>query len=119
MNQEINSRQFIRLIGVVILDVFLVWFGVRLLRADNSLTDIQMFLLGCGLTLWGVFMLSSNIPNKEIFTVSLVLVGFYYFARVAGIIERGWLIKLLGLASIAAAGLLLYTTIPRSNKDGP
>ena len=97
----------------MLLNIFLVWFGWRLLLADNYPSSTELFLLGCGCVLSGVFALSSTLPNREIWTVALIFVGGYYFARAGGVIDGAWLARLLGLASIAAAIIMTYIAFPR------
>jgi hypothetical protein len=116
---SISVRQFLLLVGVMIIDIFLVWFGFKLLLANNDASRGQLFLVGCAAVLSGVFALSSQLPKREIWSIALILVGVYYFARADGIISNPILSRLLGLVSIGAAVLLTYIALPRNNQtDG-
>ena len=111
-----DFRQFLVLVGAMIVDIFLVWFGFKLLFLDNDATKTQLFLLGCGSTIGGVFALSSKLKNSIKFGSILVFVGVYYFARSGEIIHGAWLARILGLASITAAIILGYIALPKDTK---
>jgi hypothetical protein len=105
------------LVGAMILNVFLVWFGFKLLLGHEDSSKGALFLLGCVSTLAGVFALSSSLPNNQIWTIVLILVGVYFFARADGMISGPWLSRLLGLASLGAACLITYIAWPRRQND--
>jgi hypothetical protein len=113
---KLSLKQFLILVGAMIINIFLVWFGAKLLFTQNLVTDTQLFWLGFASTIAGVFALSSNFKMKGKLGAILVLLGVYYFARADGIIKGAWLARLLGLASILAAAILLYIALP-PNKD--
>jgi len=111
--KNFRARQFVILVGAMVINIFLVWFGIKLLSSGSIASHGQLFLLGLVCTLCGLFTLSSNVNKKEIWGVSFFLVGLYAFARASTLIERAWLGKILGIASIVAAIVLTYIVIPR------
>jgi hypothetical protein len=40
----------------------------------------------------------------------LMLLGFYFFGRADGFIERAWIIRSLGLGSLIGSGVMVYVT---------
>lgn len=98
---------------------FFVWFGLRLLLANSITSDTILFIFGIASTLAGVFALSGKFSGRVVASLLLIAVGMYFFARAWGFVENSWLIRLLGLASILAAGVVVYVTMPRSTKNQP
>jgi ammonia channel protein AmtB len=115
--EQYDLKHFLLLIAAMILNVFFVWFGFKFLLGNNDFSKGGLFLMGCISTLAGVFALSSSLPNNQIWTIVLILVGVYFFARADGIIEGAWLSRLLGLASLVAAGIITYIAWPRRASD--
>ena len=108
---QFDLRQWLVLIGVMIINVFLVWFGLKLLFFDHIVSQVQLFLLGCAGAFCGVFVLSSGHPRRGLYGTILVLVGVYYFARAADVFRGALFSKALGLASLAAAVILTYIAL--------
>jgi len=111
MKQHIGSWPMFAL-GIIIA-IFLVWFGLQFLFFNNQASPGVLFLLGIGFTLGGVFSLTSPIPKKIYISSALVLAGLYYFGRASGQIEGAWLAKLLGIASLVAAVIVVYIFFPK------
>lgn len=98
----------------VLVSLFLLWFGSHgLFASAYDLSEGQLILLGIILVLAGIFWLGPA-ELREFWWVSLILVlmGFYAFARAAGIIDAPWLARLVGILSWLAAAILLYITWP-------
>jgi hypothetical protein len=112
---QYSVKQFLILVGAMIINIFLVWYGAKLLFAQDIVSDTQLFLLGCANTIGGVFALSSSIKFHARIGTTLIIIAVYFFARSDGIIQRPWLVRLLGLASIFAAAILLYVALPPNN----
>lgn len=114
----LEIKQWLILIGAMILDIFLVWFGLKLLFTQFNLSSGELFLLGCAATLAGVFVLPSNtIENAQVWGIALLFVGVYYFARSAGVFHTSWLARLLGIASLGSAVIITYIALPRNRSN--
>lgn len=111
--QRSQIKHWLLFIGSTFFAIFFVWFGFLLFSLSaKPVTTTQLFLLGCASVLASLFVMS-NVKRYNLPAASLLLaVGIYYFARSAGIITNSLLVRLLGLASWAAAVLLLYITYP-------
>lgn len=105
-------------IGGAIVALVLLFFGIKFLIAPNDATDRQLFLLGIISGFAGIFTVAAQIyiPKKYMIGSSLILLAPYFFARAAGVIEGAILMRILGLASLLAAGLMIYVTYLAENK---
>jgi len=112
MNQQNSGSWPMFALGIVIA-IFLVWFGLQFLFFDNQASPGVLFLLGIGFTLGGVFTLTSFLPKKIYISGALIVAGLYYFGRASGQIEGAWIAKLLGIASLVAAVLVVYVFFPK------
>lgn len=99
--------------------VFLVWFGSKFLFiSGDSWNSTQLFATGVILVLAGVFTVSSpSLGNAWLVGGLLMAVGFFMFARAAGVIEHAWIAKSIGIASWGAAGLITYIAFPRDGAE--
>lgn len=103
--------------GGIIVAGLLLWMGTKLLFFDREISNQGMFLIGVATVLAGVIVMpSQQLPKALPLGIVLILVGIYYFARAAGVFEHAILIRLLGVASISAAAIIIYMTLPRPNK---
>ena len=109
-----NFARFALLVGAMIVNIFLVWFGGKLLQANPHITDTQYFLLGCGLTIGALYAISGGLVPWGFF---LMLVAIYFFGRGSGEVQTAWLGKLLGILSILSAILFTYVVLPRDRQD--
>lgn len=106
-------KTWIIFIGGIIMAGFFVWFGFLLFSlAAQETTTAQLFLLGSVCILASVFSMTNVKKHNLLVAISLLAVGIYYFARTAGYITDPILVRLLGVASWAAAALLVYLTYP-------
>lgn len=103
----------------VLFSIILIWFGAKFIFwSEDSFTPAEFFFFGMLLVLGGIFFLSANGLKKDWWVgVLLTLIGFYFFGRASDTIKLPWLAKVLGLASWAAAGILLYVAWP--NREAP
>lgn len=99
-------------IGGAVVALFLFFYGLRLLLAPNDPSSTEMYLLALGSMFCGIFTIASPayIPRKFMLGGSLMLLGVYFFGRATGTIERAWMIRSLGVASIIGAGVMVYVT---------
>ncbi len=100
-----------------VLAFFLVWFGLYLLTFNQTLSSGVYYLLAIISILTGVFTITNASKAALMVFGSLMLVGFYFIARGNGFLEAAWLSRLAGLASLVAACLVVYITIPRRSAD--
>jgi hypothetical protein len=105
-------------IGGAIVALLLLIFGTRFLIRPNDATDGQLFLLGIISGFAGIFTLAAQmyIPKKYMIGSSLILLAVYFFARATGVIEVDILMRIIGLASLLAASLMVYVTYLAENK---
>lgn len=105
-------------IGGAIVALLLLIFGTRFLIRPNDATDGQLFLLGIISGFAGIFTLAAQmyIPKKYMIGSSLILLAVYFFARAYGVIEGAILMRIIGLASLLAASLMVYVTYLAENK---
>ena len=102
-------RKWLLVIMAAFAFVLFVWFGWRLLTAPTAATTTETFILGCLASLLGLVIFS--VPGQfRYWGLALFVVGLYYFARSSGTISHGWLIRVLGIASLVAAGIVAYLT---------
>lgn len=112
-----SPKTWLLFIAGLLISMFLVWFGLRLLFSNFDASPTELFLMGVAAIVAGVYLLPDKFPHASSLGLCLLLVGIYYFARAAGVFERGWLVHLLGLASLAGAVILIYITLPWPHKD--
>lgn len=108
-----QARSWIVFVGFLIVSFILVWFGLKLLLANYSPTSLELVLAGIISVVAGVSVLPSQLPMAIPLGISLIVVGLYFLARAAGFFTLALLGPVLGLASIAAAGLLIFMTLPK------
>lgn len=99
-------------IGGAIIALFLFFYGLRLLLVPNDPSSAEMYILAMGSMFCGIFTFASqlHIPRKFMVSGFLMLLGVYFFGRATGTIERAWIIRSLGLASIIGAAVMIYVT---------
>lgn len=107
MKQPTLQRALL-LAGTLIIDIFLVWFGFKLLTAAPDIGSTGLFMIGTAACFGGLFIMAP--PTKVRLTGGgiVFLVGVYYLLRAFGIIESRILVTVLGLASLLAAVILTY-----------
>lgn len=104
-------QRLLLLAGVVLVDVFLVWFGIKLLTFSHNLSSTEFFILGLAACFGGLFTVAP--PNKVRVIVSGTVfgLGLYFFLRAFGVIQSSVLSTTLGIASIIAAVILAYIVV--------
>lgn len=113
MNEAKIKRLFYFSLAVL-LALILFWFGSKFLFFTNDrLNDTQLFIAGILSVIGGIFMLTNPAFAKAWgISVLIIISGFYFFARSAGIIEMPWLARILGVAAWLAAAFMLYFAWP-------
>lgn len=99
----------------ILLAAFLIWFGAKFMFwPTETLTTGLLVAAGLGTTLAGILLAgATTIRNHQLVAVIVILIGIYFFARAAGVIEYPWLSRFIGLGSWAAAALVVFVTLPR------
>ncbi len=105
-------------IGGAIVSLLLLLFGLKFLVKPNDAPDWQLLLLAALCVFFAVSLIASKIyiPKKYKLSVLLVLLAFYFCARATGTIEGAWLMRILGLLSVGASGVIIYVTYLAENK---
>jgi hypothetical protein len=93
---------------------FFAWFGFRFIAFGDTVSSQELFLLGVAQVIGGIIISGSE--HHWSIGFSVVAIGFYSFARSAGIIKLPILGYVIALASWAAGVLLLYITYPQPRK---
>lgn len=107
---NLSVRQWLSLGCRVILALFLLWVGVRLLFFDDQLSSAILLSVGMLIILTGIVGFSSNIG---VFSI-LALIALYFLARASGQIEGAWLARLAGFACLLLSGFVIYTLYTKS-----
>lgn len=105
-------------IGGAVISLILLFFGLKFLVTPNDATDWQLLLLASLCVFFSVLLLSVKIyiPKKYKISALFVLLAFYFCARAVGAIEGAWLMRILGILSIGASGIIVYVTYLTENK---
>lgn len=108
------ARQWIYLLGGLLLAACLVWFGAVFLSISaTTFTHTQLLLFGLFVVIGGICLLT--LPDiKRSWPAGLLLtaVGFYGCARAADVIREPWLARLVGVACWLAALGVIYLAWP-------
>lgn len=99
-------------IGGAVVSLVLFVYGIRLLISPNDPSSAELYILAFGSMFCGIFTIASPayIPRKFMLGGVLMLLGFYFFGRADGFIERAWIIRSLGLGSLIGSGVMVYVT---------
>lgn len=93
--------------------VFFIWFGIRLFGiSGDTFSSGELFLFGVASILSGVFTVSTPDKTKWGISFGLFILGFYFFARAASVIDIAILSTLAGLLSWVAAIVMVALTYP-------
>lgn len=111
-------QKILLLIGVAILDIFFVWFAVKLFRTNPGLSTTELYLAGFAACFGGIFIASSESSQRFAAGGGVFAVGVYYFLRATNVINTPLLTTGLGIASLLAAGLLTYIAVSSVKKHG-
>lgn len=102
----------------LLLAAFLIWFGAKFIfsPAEDATTGL-LIAAGLGTTLAGIILAgATTIRSHQLVSVIVILIGIYFFARAAGVIEYPWLARGIGLGSWLAAFLVVFVTLPRKEQ---
>jgi membrane glycosyltransferase len=97
--------------------IFFIWAGSKIIALSGSLTSQDLVILGIVEVIGGIILAGSYYHWSIGFTV--VLLGFYSFARADYIIKKPFLGYILALASWVASALLIYATYPSREANKP
>lgn len=109
--KHIGIQQLLTLAGTVVVDIFLVWFGIQLLAFSHDLSSTGFFVIGLAACFGGIFIVSPPTRGRIITGSVVFLLGIYYFLRAFGVIQSSVLSSVLGVASLFAAALLTYLVL--------
>ncbi|MCA9327882.1 hypothetical protein KDA14_05120 [Candidatus Saccharibacteria bacterium] len=107
------------LAGTLIVDIFLLWFGFKLLTTQTDIGSTGLFMVGLAACFGGLFILTPPTKIRLIGGGIVFSVGVYYLLRAFGVIESRILVTTLGLASLFAAVVLTYIVMgkPETSPD--
>lgn len=105
-------------IGGAIVSILLLLFGLKFLVMPNDAPDWQLLLLASVCIFFSVALMASKIyiPKKYKISALLVVLAFYFCARATGAIEGAWLMRILGMLSLIASGVIMYITYMAESK---
>lgn len=106
-----RMRHILFLIGVAILDVFFIWFALRLFSANPNLSTSELYLAGFAACAGGIFIASGKGRQRFVAGGGVFAVGVYYLLRATNVIDTPLLTTLFGIVSLLAAGLLTYLAV--------
>ncbi len=119
--KEARMKRLFYFSVAVLLAIMLVWVGVRLLLLNgNEISDTFYTVTGLLLLLGGI-LTAADIGFTKLWWISglVVLLGLYSLARGWSAISSPLLAHFMGVASLAAALILLYIARPgRRPKSG-
>ncbi len=103
-------KLWLKLILVVLLAIFLFWFGYRLMSIpEDKMATSELFLLGFIFIGGGLMMTPKNeSTNSWLGTLGFVSIGVYFFAKATGVISTNLLSNVFGIVTLSGSFFLLY-----------
>lgn len=111
-------KLWLKFIFVVLLAIFLFWFGYKILSIpEDRMAKSELFLLGFIFIGGGLMMTPKNEnTNSWLGTLGFVSIGVYFFARATGVISANIVSNIFGVVVLSGSFFLLYIAFQITQK---